>query len=84
MLHELAVVEEFQENQLKKQDDHMVKIKERRAEIAAETIRRTQLRKIKQVMDEMIKFMRQLRIKKEVVKKNIAFMRTKKATQLWF
>jgi hypothetical protein len=84
VLHELAVVEEYQDHQLQKQNDQMVKIKDRRAEIALETIRRAQLRKLKGVMDEMVKFMRALRVKKEVLKKNVAFMQTKRATQHWF
>ena len=51
VLHELAVVEAYQEHQLQSQGNHIEKIKERRREIAAETIRRTQLRKIKGIMD---------------------------------
>jgi flavoprotein len=35
-------------------------------------------------MDQMIKFMRQLRIKKEVLKQNVAFMKEKRAVQHWF
>lgn len=84
VLQELAVVEEFQQSSNDTQKDHVIRMKERRTEIAAETIRRSQLRKIKGVMDEMIKFMRALRIKKEVLKQNIAFMKQKRATQHWF
>jgi len=52
--------------------------------MAAETIRRTQLRKVKTVMEQMLKFMRQLRIKKEILKQNVAYLRSKRATQHWF
>lgn len=47
VLHELAVAEEFQSSQLELQGNHITKLKERRTEIAAETVRRTQLRKTK-------------------------------------
>ena len=32
----------------------------------------------------MLKFMRALRIKREVLKQNVAFMKAKRATQHWF
>ena len=32
----------------------------------------------------MIKFMKALRVKKEVLRQNVAFLRTKRATQHWF
>lgn len=41
VLHELAVVENFQQQSLDNQNDHIIKMQERRAEIAAETIRRS-------------------------------------------
>lgn len=35
-------------------------------------------------MDEMLKFMRSLRVKRQILKENVNYTRAKKATQLWF
>lgn len=51
VMHELQVIEEYQQDQLATQGDHVERIKDRRANMAAETIRRTQLRKVKTVME---------------------------------
>jgi hypothetical protein len=58
----------------------MSNIRVARRQIADETIRRTQLRHVKGAMDEMLKIMRALRIKKEVLKANVNYMRSKRAT----
>jgi hypothetical protein len=74
------MIEHYKEESQQQQGLQLEKIKERRANIAAETIRRSNLRKVKTVMDQMLKFLRALRIKKQVLKDNVNFLRSKRAT----
>jgi hypothetical protein len=74
------MIEHNKEGSQQQQGEQLAKIKERRANIAAETIRRSNLRKVKTVMDQMLKFLRALRIKKQVLKDNVNFLRSKRAT----
>jgi hypothetical protein len=74
------MIEHYKEESQQQQGLQIEKIKERRANIAAETIRRSNLRKVKTVMDQMLKFLRALRIKKQVLKDNVNFLRSKRAT----
>ena len=80
VLYELRMIEHYKEESQQQQGLQLEKIKERRANIAAETIRRSNLRKVKTVMDQMLKFLRALRIKKQVLKDNVNFLRSKRAT----
>ena len=79
-MYELQMIEHYKEESQQQQGLQLEKIKERRANIAAETIRRSNLRKVKTVMDQMLKFLRARRIKKQVLKDNVNFLRSKRAT----
>lgn len=63
---------------------HIEKINEVKHERADQCLRRQKVRKTNQAMIDMLKILKALRTKQEVLRENVKFMRAKRSVQKWF
>ena len=62
----------------------MNRIRDQKHKRADQCIRKARLGKAHTAMKEMLKILKALRAKKEVLKANVEFMKSKRAVQKWF
>ena len=64
--------------------EHLEKINATKHSRADQCVKREKMRKVNTALAQMLKYLKALRSKQEVLKENVKYIRSKKAVQKWF
>ena len=79
VLQELVITEQFMQDTMHDNAEHLEKINATKHNRADQCIKREKMRKVNTALTEMLKYLKALRAKQEVLKENVKYMRSKKA-----